>query len=71
MVGQAVDLLGQTVSGKRLEGLDDAGMQRPPPLLQETLVSHLMGERMLKGIFDLGEEARLIQELGSLQMREA
>ncbi len=30
-----------------------------------------MGERMLEGIFDLGEEARLIEELGGLQMREA
>jgi hypothetical protein len=32
MVGQAFDLLSQSLPGERLQGLDNPGMQRPPPL---------------------------------------
>jgi hypothetical protein len=60
MVGQAFHLLGQPVPGQRLQRLDDAGMERPPPLLEERFVGHLMGEPMLEGVVDLGEEARLV-----------
>ena len=35
MVGQPFHLLGHPVPGERLQGLDDAGMQRPPPLLEQ------------------------------------
>ena len=71
MVGQAFDLLGHPLSGERLQGLDDAGMQRAPPLLEQRLVGHLLGEGVLEGVFDLGEQARFIEELGGLQMGEA
>ena len=67
MVGQAFDLLGHPVPGERLQGLDDAGMQRPPPLLQEAAVGHLVGEGVLEGVLVLGKEPRLVQELGRLQ----
>ncbi len=39
--------------------------------MRETAVGHLLGEGMLEGVLDLGEEARLIEELGGLQVREA
>jgi hypothetical protein len=68
---QAFGLLAQPLSCERLKGLDDVGMQCSPPLLEQRLVGDLLGERMFEGVFDLGEEARLIQELGGLQMREA
>jgi hypothetical protein len=32
MVGEAFHLLSSPVLHERLDGLDDAGMQRPPPL---------------------------------------
>jgi len=32
MVGQALDLLDHPVPSERLQGLDNAGMQHPPPL---------------------------------------
>ena len=35
MVRQAFDLLGHPLPGERFEGLDDAGMERPPPLLEQ------------------------------------
>ena len=71
MVRQAFDLLGQAVPGERLEGLDDAGVQRPPPLLQQAAVGHLVGEGVLEGVVALGEEARLVEELGGLEVRQA
>ena len=37
MVGEVFHLLGQTVSGERLQDLDDAGMQHPSPLLEQAL----------------------------------
>jgi hypothetical protein len=33
VVGQALDLLRQPVPSQRLQSLDDAAMQHPPPLL--------------------------------------
>ena len=45
--------------------------QHPPPLLEQAPVGHLMGERVLEGVFELGEQARLVEELGRLQVREA
>ena len=52
MVGQPFDLLGQPLPGERLEGLDDAGMERAPPLLEQRLVGHLLGEGVLEGVLD-------------------
>ena len=71
MVGQAFDLLGHPLGRERLEGLDNAGVEHPPPLLQEAAVGHLVGQGMLEGVLALGKEARLVQELGRLQVRQA
>jgi hypothetical protein len=46
-------------------------MQDAPPLLQEATVGDLMGESMLESEFALGEEARLVEELGGLQVGKA
>jgi hypothetical protein len=71
MMGQALDLLGNPVPSERLQGLDNAGMQGAPPLLEQRLVGHLLSEGVLEGVLVLGEEAGLIEELGGLQMGEA
>ena len=71
VVGQALDLLGQSVGIQLLQGRDNAGVQPAPSLLQEAAVGHLLGEGVLEGILDLGEEACLVEELGRLQMGEA
>src|SRR5262245_39850672 len=70
MVGQPLDLLDYPVPGKRLNGLNDMGMQRSPPLMQETVVGYLMGQGMLKGILAVWKEACLVQELGLLEVRQ-
>ena len=67
MVGQALDLLSHSLSGERLEGLDNPDMQSPPPLLQEAFVGHLLGEGVLEGILELGKEACLVEEFRGLQ----
>ena len=71
VVCYAFNLLGYAVPSECLEGLDDAGMQHPPPLQQQAVVGHLVGQGVLKGVFMLGKEARLVEELGGLQMGEA
>src|SRR5262249_22541942 len=65
---QAFDLLGHAVPSERFEDLDDLGMEHPPPLLEQTAVGYLVGEGVLKRIFPLGEEARLVEELSRLEM---
>ena len=52
MMGQAFDLLGHPLPSERLQGLDNAGMQRAPPLLEQRLVGHLLGEGVLEGVLD-------------------
>jgi hypothetical protein len=71
VVGEAFDLLGRPVPGEPLEDLDNARMQCASPFLEQRLVSYLLGECMLEGVLDVREQARLIEELGPLQMGEA
>jgi hypothetical protein len=71
MVGQAFDLLGQAVSIEGLQGLDNAGMERSPPLLEEAAVGHLVGQGVLESVGQLGEKTRLIEELRRLEVSEA
>ena len=70
MLGQPFRLLGQTVGIEPFAGFDDAGVQGTSPLLQETAVGHLVGEGVLEGVFEFGEEAGFVEELGGLQVAE-
>ena len=51
MVRQAFDLLGYPLGRERFEGLNKARVQHPSPLQQEAVVSHLVREGMLEGVF--------------------
>ena len=42
-----------------------------PALVGQTAVGHLVGQGVLEGEFTLGEQPRLVQELGGLQVVEA
>jgi hypothetical protein len=68
MVRQAFDLLDHPVRRQRLQGLDNTGMQHPPPLLEQAAVGHLMRQGMLERVRALREEARLVEKLGGLQV---
>jgi hypothetical protein len=71
MLGQPFRMLGQTVGIEPFAGCDDAGVQGPAPLLQEAPVGHLVGESVLEGVFQLGEEAGFVEELSGLQAAES
>ena len=71
MMRQAFDLLRHLLSSERFKGLDNAGMQHTPPLLQEATIDDLVGEGMLEGECALGEELGLIEKLGGLQVGQA
>ena len=40
--------LGHSVSSEDFQSCDDAGMQRPPPFLEETPVGDLVGQSVLE-----------------------
>jgi hypothetical protein len=71
MVGEAFNLLGYMVPGECLERLDDLSMEYPTPVQEETAVGYLLREGMLEGVGEIGEQTRLVQELGILEMRQA
>jgi hypothetical protein len=70
MVGKTFDLLGRSVSGERLEGFDDAGMEHPPSFLEQTAIGDFVGEGMLEGLFVVRKEPRFVQEFGSPELRQ-
>ena len=71
MVGEPFHVLGEPVGVETLEDVDDPGVQGPAPLLQQRVVRHLIGQRMLERVFELREQASLIEELAGLQMRQS
>src|SRR5215510_3977917 len=68
---QAFDLLREPLRVQRLDPLDDASVQSSPSVLQEAPVGHLVCERMLEGVFEVREDARLVQELGRLEVTQS
>ena len=54
MVREAFRLLGHAVAGGILEGLDDPGMQRPPPFVEQAAVGHLVRQGVLEGVDCIG-----------------
>jgi hypothetical protein len=46
-------------------------MEHPPALLQEAAVGDLMGKGVLEGVLAVGKEARLVEELGGLEVVQA
>ena len=50
-----------------LDGRHDLAVEAAAPVLQQAPVGHLVGEGVLEGVFEVREEARLVQELGGLE----
>jgi len=59
VVCEPLRLLVQAIGVEPLDCLDDAGVERAPTFLEKAAVSHLVGERALEGVLQLGEQTRL------------
>src|SRR3990172_1772825 len=68
MVGKPLHLFGQAIRIESFNSLDDPGMENTPPFLKEAPVGDLVGQRMLEGVFELGEETRLVNKFSGLKM---
>ena len=71
MVRQSIDLLDEPLRRQPFEGCHNAGMERAPPLLEDTPIGHFVRQGVLEGVFQVREQARFVEELGRLQMRQA
>src|SRR5712691_3447716 len=71
VVAQPLDVFGQPPGMQGFDGLHDPAVEDPAPLLQEAPVRHLVREGMLERVFEIGEQARLVEELGGLQVCKA
>jgi hypothetical protein len=70
-VGEPIDLLGQPVTRERFDGLHDPRVQRAAPVVEQTAVRHLVGQRVLERQLKLRKQAPLVEELGGLELRQA
>ena len=70
VVREPLDVLGEPVGVEPLDGLDDPGVEGAPPLLEQAAVGDLVGEGVLERVLEVGEEARLVEELGGLEVGE-
>src|SRR5262245_25151083 len=69
-MGQALEVLVEAIGVQCLDRVDDASVQRPPASLDQPPIGDLVGERVFEGVLELQEEARLVEELGGLEMSE-
>src|SRR5262249_54816125 len=71
MMREPFHLLDDSVTRSLFQRLDNAGMEHPPSLLQETAISHLVRQGMLEGVLTLREQPDLIEKLRRLEMGQA
>ena len=67
MVGQLLDVFGQSIRVRTLDGADDACVQCRAPVLEQRAVRDVVRERVLEGVREVGVEPGLVEELGGLQ----
>ena len=63
-------MLAEAIAVERLDRVDDPRVKRAAALLEQAAVGDLVGEGVLEGVLEIGEEARLVEELGRLQAGE-
>ena len=71
VVGETIHPLGQPPRRHPLDHGDEAGVEGAAMTVQERAVGDLVGQGVLESVFEIGKEARLVEELGGLQMGEA
>ena len=70
VLDEPLDLLVEAARVEPLHRLEDVRVEVAAALVEERPVRDLVGQRVLEGVLDLGEEARLVEELAGLQADE-
>jgi hypothetical protein len=65
-MGEPFRVLTQAAGVVLFHGIDDSRMELPAPIHQEAFVGDLLGESMPEGVFEVGKQARFVEERGGL-----
>ena len=60
----------EAISVPPLDRAHERGVQRAPAVAQEASIGDLLGQRVLEGVFEIREEADLVEELGGLEVSQ-
>ena len=63
MVGQRGEMIVQVLAIDQFQAGTDSFMQQPPAFVENRVVSHVMGKRMLKRVLDVSYRRLLVDEL--------
>src|SRR5215475_3640576 len=70
VVGEPLDVLRQAAAVNLLDGLDNSGVHRAASLLEQAAVRDLVRERVLEGVFGVGEQPCLVDVLSRLKVAQ-
>ena len=69
-MGEALGLLGEAARVGLLDGVQDAGVQAPAPVVQQALVGHVVDEGVAEAVHQIGEERALVEEAARVELLE-
>src|SRR4029453_14049280 len=70
MWGERFYLFAEPVDVQFFDGAHDTPVEEPTALLQQAAVGHLVGQRVLEGVLEGGEQLGLVEQFGRLQPGE-
>ena len=70
VMGEFFDVLVEAIGVEPLDRADERRVQRAAAIAQQAPVGDLVRQRVLERVLELGEQARLVQELRRLQPRQ-
>ena len=70
-MGEPLGVLAEAIAMERFDRVDDPRVKLAPALLQQTLVCHLVSERVLERVLEIRIAPSLVEELGGLQVVES
>ena len=71
VMSDTLDVLFEPRGCELFHRVNDSRVEITPSLADQASVGDFVGQRVLEGVLELREEARLVEELGGLEPREA
>src|ERR1700723_3844323 len=71
MMSESFDVFEEALAIECREGINDTTVQSAASILEETRIGHLVGKRVLEGVFEVREQTPFVEEFSGLQGREA